>query len=149
MYFPRIVFGVNLQVMKREANAIPRRGASSNPANRFKNIQLEQDLDWDSDDGPSPATHFLKDNSGTIINDNDDLDALQMSGYGQDVATCQIACKLAAELAILQTHLLDHIIEAKNWDEARKKVKLITRTHCLGVPGHWSFIGDWTFEIGN
>jgi DNA repair photolyase len=50
------------------------RGAASNPANRFEQIHLERDIDWDPNEDPAPATHFYKDSSCTIISYNDSPD---------------------------------------------------------------------------
>ena len=60
--------------MSSEANPIPGRGASGNPANRFERIHLDHDLDWNPEDETSPATLFLKDKSSTIISYNDSPD---------------------------------------------------------------------------
>jgi DNA repair photolyase len=50
------------------------RGAADNPANRFERLHYERDPeDYDSE-GPGPATQFLKDNSRSIITDNDSPD---------------------------------------------------------------------------
>ena len=53
---------------------IPSRGAANNPPNRFENISLERDLDWDPEEDPLPRTQFLKDHSRTIIAHNDSPD---------------------------------------------------------------------------
>ncbi len=45
----------------------PTRGAASNPANRFEQIHLEPDADWDPEQDPLPRTQFLKDRTSTII----------------------------------------------------------------------------------
>jgi DNA repair photolyase len=44
-----------------------RRGAGSNPPNRFEQISLERDADWDPEEDPLPRTQFLRDRSSTII----------------------------------------------------------------------------------
>jgi len=50
------------------------RGANSNPANRFEQIYLERDNDWNPEDDPAPQTQFFKDSTRTIINYNDSPD---------------------------------------------------------------------------
>jgi len=47
------------------------RGAGGNPPNRFENIRLERDEDWNPEEDPSPKTQFLRDLSQTIITYND------------------------------------------------------------------------------
>jgi DNA repair photolyase len=60
--------------MESEVKTIPQRGAADNPANRFEQIHLERDDDWNPEDDPSPRTIFLKDHSQTIISRNDSPD---------------------------------------------------------------------------
>jgi len=50
------------------------RGAGGNPPNRFENIRLERDEDWNPEEDPSPKTQFLRDLSQTIITYNDSPD---------------------------------------------------------------------------
>jgi DNA repair photolyase len=50
------------------------RGASANPPNRFEQIALERDADWNPEEDPAPRTVFLHDASQTIINYNDSPD---------------------------------------------------------------------------
>ncbi len=50
------------------------RGAGDNPPNRFEQIRLERDEDWDPAEDPSPKTQFLRDLSQTIISYNDSPD---------------------------------------------------------------------------
>lgn len=50
------------------------RGATGNPANRFEQITLEPDPDWNPDEDPLPRTRFYKDSSATIISRNDSPD---------------------------------------------------------------------------
>src|SRR6185436_13923514 len=50
------------------------RGASINPANRFEEIHLERDIDWNPEEDPAPRTKFLRDNSQTAITYNDSPD---------------------------------------------------------------------------
>jgi DNA repair photolyase len=50
------------------------RGAVENPPNRFEQIQLEPDADWNPDDESLPRTQFFKDHSKTIIARNDSPD---------------------------------------------------------------------------
>src|SRR5438128_6359536 len=44
-----------------------KRGALSNPPNRFEPITLERDADWDPEQDPLPRTQFLRDRSRSII----------------------------------------------------------------------------------
>ena len=60
--------------MSPEATSIPTRGAGHNPPNRFERIQLERDVDWNSEEDPLPRTQFLKDHTRTIITRNDSPD---------------------------------------------------------------------------
>lgn len=55
-------------------NSIPTRGASSNPPNRFDEIHLERDENWNPDENPLPRTHFFRDRTSTIITYNDSPD---------------------------------------------------------------------------
>ena len=57
-----------------ETQAIHGRGASANPANRFEQIQLERDVDWDPAEDAAPGTMFFKDSTGSIINYNESPD---------------------------------------------------------------------------
>jgi len=50
------------------------RGAGSNPANRFEQIHLERDADWNPEEDAAPRTIFLRDCSQTAINYNDSPD---------------------------------------------------------------------------
>jgi len=50
------------------------RGADFNPPNRFEQIRLERDADWNPEEDPLPTTQFLKDHSRTIIAYNDSPD---------------------------------------------------------------------------
>jgi DNA repair photolyase len=50
------------------------RGAASNPPNRFEQISLERDIDWNPDEDPAPKTQFLRDLSQSIISYNDSPD---------------------------------------------------------------------------
>ena len=50
------------------------RGATGNPANRFVQIALERDADWNPEDDPAPRTQFLRDLSQSIISYNDSPD---------------------------------------------------------------------------
>jgi DNA repair photolyase len=58
--------------MSREA--IPSRGAASNPANRFEPLRLEPVADWDPEQDPLPRTQFLRDHSTRILTFNDSPD---------------------------------------------------------------------------
>jgi DNA repair photolyase len=53
---------------------IPARGAAHNPTNRFEQIALEREADWDPAEDPLPTTQFLRDHSRTILNRNDSPD---------------------------------------------------------------------------
>ena len=55
-------------------SAIPTRGATENPSNRFEKIHLEPDPEWNPEDEPLLRTQFLRDNSQTIISSNDSPD---------------------------------------------------------------------------
>jgi DNA repair photolyase len=57
-----------------ESRSIKGRGSAANPANRFERIHLEMDADWNPLEDPAPATHFLKDNSASLITYNDSPD---------------------------------------------------------------------------
>jgi DNA repair photolyase len=50
------------------------RGATGNPPNRFEQISLERDADWNPEDDPAPRTQFLRDLSQSIISYNDSPD---------------------------------------------------------------------------
>jgi DNA repair photolyase len=60
--------------MMNNSTSIPARGTASNPANRFEQIHLERDADWNPDEEPLPTTQFLRDHSRTILNRNDSPD---------------------------------------------------------------------------
>ena len=51
-----------------------KRGAASNPPNRFEALSLERDPDWDPEQDPAPRTQFLRDASQSIIAYNDSPD---------------------------------------------------------------------------
>jgi len=50
------------------------RGVVENPPNRFEQIQLEPDADWNPDEDSLPRTQFFKDHSQTVIARNDSPD---------------------------------------------------------------------------
>lgn len=50
------------------------RGAAGNPANRFEEIHLERDADWNPEDDPALRTRFYRDRTRSIINYNDSPD---------------------------------------------------------------------------
>jgi DNA repair photolyase len=50
------------------------RGAGGNPPNRFEQITLERDEEWNPEDDPAPRTQFLRDLSQTVISYNDSPD---------------------------------------------------------------------------
>jgi len=56
------------------SSSIPARGTAANPTNRFEQIHLEHDADWNPEEDPLPATQFLRDHSRTILNRNDSPD---------------------------------------------------------------------------
>lgn len=56
--------------MENEAKSIPHRGAASNPVNRFDQISLEPDDEWNSDENAPHTTQFLKDASQSAISYN-------------------------------------------------------------------------------
>lgn len=60
--------------MEANANPIPHRGAGDNPTNRFIQIHLERDADWNPEEDPLPRTQFIRDLSSTIIATNDSPD---------------------------------------------------------------------------
>jgi len=60
--------------VKPSRSSAPTRGAGSNPPNRFEQIALERDADWDPENDPSPRTHFLRDRSSSILSYNDSPD---------------------------------------------------------------------------
>src|SRR6478735_6926561 len=54
--------------------SIPARGATSNPTNRFEQIHLERDEDWNPEEDALPTTKFFHDRTQTILNRNDSPD---------------------------------------------------------------------------
>jgi len=50
------------------------RGAAINPANRFEQIYLERDADWDPSEDPALTTKFYRDSSCSIISYNESPD---------------------------------------------------------------------------
>jgi DNA repair photolyase len=52
----------------------PARGAGSNPPNRFEQLTLERDADWDPEQDPLPRTQFFRDRSSSILSYNDSPD---------------------------------------------------------------------------
>jgi DNA repair photolyase len=59
-----------LRMPERPQSSPRGRGAASNPANRFEQIWLEPDADWNPEHDPAPRTQFLKDQAQTIISRN-------------------------------------------------------------------------------
>lgn len=57
-----------------EPVSIKGRGAAVNPPNRFEQITLEREADWNPEEDPAPRTVFLRDTTQTIINYNDSPD---------------------------------------------------------------------------
>jgi DNA repair photolyase len=60
--------------MPEPVKALPTRGATENPPNRFEKLHLEIDADWNPEEDPLPRTQFFRDNTRTIINYNDSPD---------------------------------------------------------------------------
>jgi DNA repair photolyase len=60
--------------MQAERLVTAHRGALDNPTNRFENIQLEPDTEWNPDEDVLPRTQFLIDHSQTAIAYNDSPD---------------------------------------------------------------------------
>jgi DNA repair photolyase len=50
------------------------RGTALNPPNRFQQLQVERDPDWEPDDSPDPRTQFFFDASESILARNDSPD---------------------------------------------------------------------------
>jgi len=50
------------------------RGASHNPPNRFEEITLERDLDWNPEEDIAPGTKLFRDTTQALINYNDSPD---------------------------------------------------------------------------
>ena len=77
MYFDdfelRVAFVHFRYFPKGNVNSVKRRGAKSNPPNRFETTSYERG-DWDEPDDPQPQTSFLKDTTRSIINYNDSPD---------------------------------------------------------------------------
>jgi len=62
-------------------SSIKGRGAATNPANRFEQIHLERDADWNPEEDPAPATQFFHDSTRTIIAYNESPDV----GFGASI----------------------------------------------------------------
>ncbi len=60
--------------MQAERLIPARRGAGENPPNRFEQIHLEPDVDWNPEEGSLPRTQFLKDRSRSVIARNNSPD---------------------------------------------------------------------------
>jgi DNA repair photolyase len=56
------------------ATSIPARGATRNPTNRFEQIHLERDADWNPEENALPTTKFFHDRTQTLLNRNDSPD---------------------------------------------------------------------------
>jgi DNA repair photolyase len=70
----RFISGYPLDV-SAGPSAIPTRGATKNPSNRFEKIHLEPDPEWSPEEEESVLrTQFLRDNSQTVIAYNDSPD---------------------------------------------------------------------------
>src|SRR5260370_32978895 len=80
--------------MASSPSSPPARGAASNPANRFEQIHLEPDADWDPEQDPLPRTQFLKDRSSTIIAYNQSPDV----GFDASINPYR-GCEHAASIA--------------------------------------------------
>ena len=68
-----------LRPVNASRSSPPARGAGSNPPNRFEQLTLERDADWDPEQDPLPRTQFFRDRSSSIIsyNDSPDIDRSQ------------------------------------------------------------------------
>ncbi len=60
--------------MQAERSIPARRGAGENPPNRFEQIHLEPDVDWNPEEGSLPRTQFLTDRSRSVIARNNSPD---------------------------------------------------------------------------
>ena len=60
--------------MQAEQLVTAHRGAVENPPNRFEQITLEPDADWNPEDDVLPRTQFFKDLSQSVISRNDSPD---------------------------------------------------------------------------
>jgi DNA repair photolyase len=56
--------------MSSKPKFIPHRGASGNPVNRFEQIYIQPEDDWNPEESPLPTTKFLKDASQSIVSYN-------------------------------------------------------------------------------
>src|SRR6266705_378729 len=56
--------------MDKNPNSISNRGAADNPVNRFDQIHIEPDGEWNPEENTVPTTHFLKDLSQSIVSYN-------------------------------------------------------------------------------
>ncbi len=56
------------------------RGAGGNPPNRFEQISVERDAEWNPEEDPAPRTQFLRDLSQSIISYNDSPDISWRAG---------------------------------------------------------------------
>lgn len=65
---------MNGSVSEENQRLIRGRGAASNPTNRFVQIHLERDPEFDPAEEPGPTTQFFKDNTQSIISYNDSPD---------------------------------------------------------------------------
>jgi DNA repair photolyase len=61
--------------------SIKGRGAATNPANRFDQIFLERDADWNPEEDSAPGTQFFRDSTQSIIAYNDSPDV----GFGASI----------------------------------------------------------------
>ncbi|HEY9510434.1 MAG TPA: PA0069 family radical SAM protein [Verrucomicrobiae bacterium] len=60
--------------MSENPKSLRTRGTAENPPNRFEQLVLERDEDWNPEDDPLPRTQFLKDTTQTIIAYNNSPD---------------------------------------------------------------------------
>ena len=79
--FPVLLDSANLARMNNQSLPIKGRGTASNPANRFEELILERDSDWNPEDDPAPQTHFFEDKTQTAIAYNDSPDI----GFGASI----------------------------------------------------------------
>ncbi len=70
---PRVSANDNSNVTAN-SSTLAGRGTASNPANRFEQITVERDPDWNPEEDVAPRTQFLRDASQTAITYNDSPD---------------------------------------------------------------------------
>jgi DNA repair photolyase len=68
------------QIVGANVSAPRGRGAGGNPPNRFEQISVQPDADWNPEEDPAPRTQFLRDLSQSIITYNDSPDISWRAG---------------------------------------------------------------------